>query len=89
MKTNIRDFAQTNSSTTPTLELDALVVGAGFSGIYLLHELRKLGLKTVIFEAGSDVGGVWRWNCYPGARTDSEYLEYQFSFPETWNDQRG
>ncbi|KAL4936430.1 hypothetical protein BDV06DRAFT_233420 [Aspergillus oleicola] len=84
MKTNIRDFAQTTDSAVPTLELDALVVGAGFSGIYLLHELRNLGLKTVIFEAGSDVGGVWRWNCYPGARTDSEYLEYQFSFPETW-----
>ncbi|KAL4963636.1 flavin-containing monooxygenase [Aspergillus stella-maris] len=63
MKTNIRDFTQTNGSTALTLELDALVVGVGFSGMYLLHELRKLGLKSVIFEAWSDVGGTWKtWN---------------------------
>ncbi|KAL4933259.1 flavin-containing monooxygenase [Aspergillus undulatus] len=84
MKTSIRDFAHGNVSTAPPLELDALIVGAGFSGIYSLHEIRKLGLEAAIFEAGPDIGGNWRWNCYPGAGVDSEYLEYQFSIPETW-----
>ncbi|RAL01241.1 flavin-containing monooxygenase [Aspergillus ibericus CBS 121593] len=66
------------------LYLDVLIVGAGFSGIYCLHELRKLDLKTVIFDTAPDLGGTWRWNRYPGARLDSEVPEYQFSFPETW-----
>ncbi|KAJ5089921.1 Steroid monooxygenase (CpmA) [Penicillium argentinense] len=48
--------------------------------------LRKLGLKTVIFEAGSDIGGTWRWKCYPGAGVDSEVPEYMLSIPETWKD---
>lgn len=87
MKTDLREFADRRGSSGPdadNLQLDALVVGAGFSGIYCLHELRKLGLKAVIFEAGHDLGGTWRWNCYPGARVDSEVPEYQFSIPETW-----
>ncbi|OJZ81076.1 hypothetical protein ASPFODRAFT_146628 [Aspergillus luchuensis CBS 106.47] len=67
-----------------SLSLDVLIVGAGFSGIYCLHELRKLGLKTVIFDAAPDLGGTWQWNRYPGARVDSEVPEYQFSIPETW-----
>ncbi|KAI2827265.1 hypothetical protein CBS63078_8370 [Aspergillus niger] len=66
------------------LYLDVLIVGAGFSGIYCLHELRKLGLKAVIFDAASDLGGTWQWNRYPGARVDSEMPEYQYSLPETW-----
>ncbi|KAL4803335.1 hypothetical protein BDV18DRAFT_153683 [Aspergillus unguis] len=88
MKTNIRDFAATKGSPSSPLVLDALIVGAGFSGVYCLYEIRKLGLKTAIFEAASDFGGIWRWNCYPGAGVDSESLEYQFSMPEvykTWN----
>ncbi|GLB02165.1 hypothetical protein AtubIFM57258_003506 [Aspergillus tubingensis] len=67
-----------------SLSLDVIIVGAGFSGIYCLHELRKLGLKTVIFDAAPDLGGTWQWNRYPGARVDSEVPEYQFSIPETW-----
>ncbi|KAI9035040.1 flavin-containing monooxygenase [Aspergillus affinis] len=89
MKTDIREFADRQGSSGPNadnLELDALIVGAGFSGIYYLHELRKLGLKAIIYEAGHDIGGTWRWNCYPGARVDSEIPEYQFSIPETWKD---
>ncbi|KAJ5779269.1 hypothetical protein N7457_006989 [Penicillium paradoxum] len=67
------------------LEVDALVVGAGFAGIFMLKTLRDRGLKTVIFEAGNDTGGTWRWNCYPGAGVDSEVPEYEFSWPEVYN----
>jgi cation diffusion facilitator CzcD-associated flavoprotein CzcO len=47
-----------------------LVVGAGFAGLYQLDHLRKLGYNVKVFEAGSDIGGIWYWNCYPGARVD-------------------
>lgn len=89
MKSDIREFSNRQGTTGPNadnLEVDALIIGAGFSGIYCLHELRKLGLKAVIYEAGADFGGTWRWNCYPGARVDSEIPEYQYSIPETWKD---
>ncbi|KAJ0415939.1 hypothetical protein BJY00DRAFT_304560 [Aspergillus carlsbadensis] len=66
------------------MELDALVIGAGFGGLYALYRLRQLGLKTHVFEAGSYLGGVWHWNTYPGARVDSEIPYYQFSMPEVW-----
>lgn len=65
-----------------TDEVDAIVVGAGFGGLYLLHRLRGLGLSVVVVEAGSDVGGTWYWNRYPGARCDIESMEYSFSFDE-------
>ncbi|KIK62761.1 hypothetical protein GYMLUDRAFT_41664 [Collybiopsis luxurians FD-317 M1] len=65
---------------------DALIIGAGFSGIHQLHHLRKLGLTAKIIEAGSDLGGTWYWNTYPGARVDSELPIYQFSDPELWKD---
>ncbi|KAL4898074.1 steroid monooxygenase [Aspergillus ambiguus] len=87
MKSDLREFSNRQGTAGPNmdkLEVDVLIVGAGFSGIYCLHELRKLGLKVVIYEAGSDFGGTWRWNCYPGARVDSEVPEYQLSMPETW-----
>ena len=60
--------------------LDAVVVGAGFSGLYMLHRLRERGLSVQGFEAGTDVGGTWYWNRYPGARCDSESLSYSYSF---------
>jgi cation diffusion facilitator CzcD-associated flavoprotein CzcO len=50
----------------------------------MLKTLRDLGLKTYVFEAGNDIGGTWRWNCYPGAGVDSEVPEYEFSWPEVW-----
>ncbi|PYH96651.1 FAD/NAD(P)-binding domain-containing protein [Aspergillus ellipticus CBS 707.79] len=87
MKTELHQFAIPQGTTGPYadhLELDVLIVGAGFSGIYCLQQLRSLGLKTVIFEAAHDLGGTWRWNRYPGARVDSQVPQYQFSFPETW-----
>ena len=61
-------------------EFDVVVVGAGFSGMYLLHKLRQLGLSARVLEAGADVGGTWYWNRYPGARCDVPSMEYSFSF---------
>jgi len=63
-------------------QFDVIVVGAGFAGLYLLHRLRALGLQTRVFEAGSDVGGTWFWNRYPGARCDIESLEYSYQFSD-------
>lgn len=53
-------------------EFDAIVVGAGFSGLYMLHKLRGLGFTAKVIEAADDVGGTWYWNRYPGARCDIE-----------------
>ena len=63
-----------------TDQLDVVIVGAGFAGMYMLHRLRKRNLKTVVLEAGSDVGGTWYWNRYPGARCDVPSMEYSYSF---------
>ena len=62
--------------------VDAVVVGAGFAGLYALYRLRALGLSVRGFEAGTGVGGTWYWNRYPGARCDVESLQYSFSFSE-------
>ncbi|KXG49838.1 uncharacterized protein PGRI_058060 [Penicillium griseofulvum] len=87
--TEITDYSVVHASKTgpyaENLEVDALVVGAGFAGVFMLKTLRDRGLKTVIFEAGNDLGGTWRWNCYPGAGVDSEVPEYAFSWPEVYN----
>ena len=62
---------------------DAIIVGAGFSGLYMLHQARNiLGLDAIVLEAGDGVGGTWYWNRYPGARCDSESWYYCFSFSE-------
>lgn len=60
--------------------VDAVVVGAGLSGLYQLHRLRELGLTAVVLEAGADIGGTWYWNRYPGARCDIESMSYSYSF---------
>ena len=62
------------------MNCDALVIGAGVSGLYQLYRLRGLGLTALVLEAGSDVGGTWYWNRYPGARFDSESYTYRYSF---------
>ena len=62
--------------------VDAVVVGAGFAGLYMLHRLRQSGFSAQAFEAGGDVGGTWYWNRYPGARCDVESMEYSYSFSE-------
>jgi cyclohexanone monooxygenase len=61
-------------------DLDVIVVGAGFAGIYAVHALRSAGLTVRAFEAGSGIGGTWFWNCYPGARCDVESKDYSYSF---------
>jgi cyclohexanone monooxygenase len=60
--------------------LDAVVVGAGFSGLYMLQRLRELGFTVQVYEAAADVGGTWYWNRYPGCRCDVESMEYSYSF---------
>src|SRR4051812_5130674 len=66
--------------TTTTPDVDAVVVGAGFSGLYAIHRLRRDGFSVRAFEAGDGVGGTWYWNRYPGARCDVESIDYQYSF---------
>ena len=61
---------------------DVVIVGGGFAGMYALHRFRKQGLSVKVLEAGSDVGGTWYWNRYPGARCDVPSLEYSFGFSE-------
>lgn len=72
-----------------TEEFDAVVVGAGAAGMYMLHRLRGLGMRAVVLEAGDAVGGTWFWNRYPGARCDVTSVEYSFSFSkeleQEWN----
>ena len=71
-------------------DFDAVVIGAGFSGMYMLHSLRdKLDLNVTLFEAGNGVGGTWYWNRYPGARCDSDSYIYCYTFDKNllqeWN----
>src|SRR5947208_12482542 len=61
---------------------DAVIVGAGFAGLYMLHRLRKRGFSVRVCEAGSGVGGTWFWNRYPGARCDVESMEYSYQFSD-------
>ena len=62
--------------------VDISVVGAGFAGMYLVRRAQQLGLSIQVFEAGTDVGGTWYWNRYPGARCDVESVEYSYSFDD-------
>ncbi|MEP6840993.1 MAG: NAD(P)/FAD-dependent oxidoreductase [Bradyrhizobium sp.] len=66
---------------------DAVIVGAGFAGMYMLHRLRGLGFNARVYEAGNGVGGTWYWNRYPGARCDVESMQYSFSFSEDLDQQ--
>lgn len=63
-------------------DFDAVVVGAGFAGMYMLVRLRRLGMSALVVEAGGDVGGTWYWNRYPGCRCDIESLSYSYGFDE-------
>ena len=64
----------------PSQNVDVVIVGAGFAGMYLLHRLRGLGLSVQVFETATGVGGTWYWNRYPGARCDVESMQYSYSF---------
>src|SRR5712671_4925651 len=68
------------NDTAPVLDYDAIIIGAGMSGLYQLYRLRELGLRVRVLEAATDVGGTWYWNRYPGARFDSESYSYGYSF---------
>jgi cyclohexanone monooxygenase len=67
-------------------DLDVVVVGAGFAGLYQLHRLRQLGFSVRVLEAGAELGGVWYWNAYPGARVDSHVPMYEFTVEDLWRD---
>jgi cation diffusion facilitator CzcD-associated flavoprotein CzcO len=81
--------APSASDAMPALDYDAIIIGAGMSGLYQLYRLRELGMRVRVFEAGTGVGGTWYWNRYPGARFDSESYSYGYSFSkellEEWN----
>ena len=77
------DDAAQLAPVEPSIRFDAVVVGAGISGLYALHRLRELGLSVRAIEAGDDVGGTWYWNRYPGARCDIESMIYSYS----WSDE--
>ncbi|MDB5966376.1 MAG: cyclohexanone monooxygenase, partial [Polaromonas sp.] len=81
------------SATGTAKRLDVIIVGGGFGGMYATYKFREMGLKIQSFEAGGDLGGVWYWNRYPGARVDLPSIDYSYSFsPEieqewTWSEQ--
>jgi cation diffusion facilitator CzcD-associated flavoprotein CzcO len=80
---------QTQADAMQVPEYDAIVIGAGISGLYQLYRLRELGMRVRVSEAGTGVGGTWYWNRYPGARFDSESYSYSYSFSQElldeWN----
>jgi cation diffusion facilitator CzcD-associated flavoprotein CzcO len=80
---------QAHAEAALVSEYDAIIVGAGISGLYQLYRLREIGMRVLVLEAGTGVGGTWYWNRYPGARFDSESYSYSYSFSkellEEWN----
>lgn len=79
---------KSDQSAAPRIDkmLDVLIVGAGFSGLYLLDRLREQGFNVHLVEAGAGIGGIWHWNCYPGARVDTVCNIYQFSREDLWRE---
>jgi monoamine oxidase len=73
-------MAARDESPNIVLDYDAIIIGAGMSGLYQLYRLRELGMRVRLLEAGTGVGGTWYWNRYPGARFDSESYSYSYSF---------
>jgi cation diffusion facilitator CzcD-associated flavoprotein CzcO len=74
--------ARAPTEAAPAPDFDAIIIGAGMSGMYQLHRLREQGMRVRVFEAGTGVGGTWYWNRYPGARFDSESYSYGYSFSQ-------
>ncbi|WP_332770478.1 flavin-containing monooxygenase [Phenylobacterium sp.] len=87
------NLMQSSGKNGRTTQVDALVIGAGFGGMCMVHRLRGMGLSVQGIEAGGGVGGVWYWNRYPGARCDLMSIDYSYSFSEeiqqewTWSEQ--
>merc|ERR1711977_409541 len=85
LRTKLSEYGKRRRTDGPyadNLETEVLIVGGGFAGVFMFWSLKKEGFKPIIYEAGTDLGGTWRWNCYPGAMVDSEVPEYQLSIPE-------
>ncbi len=73
-------MAELSAKQSPGVDTDVIIVGAGWGGMYMLHQCRKLGLSAKVLEKGPSVGGTWYWNRYPGLRCDVESTLYSFSF---------
>ena len=67
-------------------DYDVVVVGAGFAGLYQLYRLRQRGFHVKLYEAGAELGGIWYWNCYPGARVDTHVPMYEYGLEEIWSE---
>src|SRR6478736_4281147 len=80
--TRLATFPRAGSYDDDVNELDVVIVGAGFAGMYMLHRVRGLGLTAQVLEAGGGVGGTWYWNRYPGARCDVESMQYSYQFSD-------
>jgi cation diffusion facilitator CzcD-associated flavoprotein CzcO/acetyl esterase/lipase len=76
-----------NGQRTAESDVDVVVAGAGFAGLYMLYRLRRLGFSVRAFESGADVGGTWYWNRYPGARCDIPTVDYSYSFDPELEDE--
>ena len=79
---NLKFQGDSKNSDQPMTSVDAIIVGAGFGGMYMLHSLNKLGFKAIVLEEANGVGGTWYWNRYPGARCDIPSIEYSYSFSD-------
>src|SRR5215204_2614763 len=77
-----REPGSTSAGPGQSSDFDAVIVGAGFAGLYMLYRLRSLGLSARVYEAGGGIGGTWYWNRYPGARCDVESMDYSYSFSD-------
>ena len=78
----LNDIRIETAVTSQIERTDAVIVGAGFAGLYMLHKCREIGISAQLFEAGGGVGGTWYWNRYPGARCDTESIMYSYSFDD-------
>ncbi|HLL51321.1 MAG TPA: NAD(P)/FAD-dependent oxidoreductase, partial [Thermomicrobiales bacterium] len=78
----VREPLSATVGSEQTSDVDVVIVGAGFAGLYMLHRLRGLGLSVRVFEAGGGIGGTWYWNRYPGARCDVQSMDYSYSFSD-------
>src|SRR5262245_56384807 len=93
LKMNVRRVDDQAGGGAAKRPLDVVVVGGGFGGMYAVYKFREMGLTLRAFEAGGDLGGVWYWNRYPGARVDLPSIDYSYSFSNeieqewTWSEQ--
>src|ERR1700722_1977929 len=80
--TDLQDAPVSGAAEAPASRYDAIIIGAGYAGMYAVKRLRDIGFSVRALEMGDGVGGTWYWNRYPGARVDVESIEYSYSFSE-------